>query len=84
MGLLSRRGVLLISATAVVPLLQPQWKSGRGIILAADAEMLSSFPEYCGKDMTITAIPSLSDSITSSFGEIVSADDVNLLQVCQG
>ena len=50
-------------------------------LVAAAAAPLPSFPGYCSKNMSRNAIPSLEQSLTSSFGDSVSADDVQLLQV---
>ena len=52
-----------------------------GLVGAADSP-LASFPGYCSKNMSRNAIPSLAESVTSTFGGSVSADDVQLLQVC--
>lgn len=46
-----------------------------------DAMSLSSFPLYCSKDMERNVVPSLADSVSSSFGDSVSPGDVQLLQV---
>lgn len=51
-----------------------------GLVDAAAAP-LPSFPGYCSKNMSRNAIPSLAESLSSSFGDSVSADDVELLQV---
>lgn len=52
-----------------------------GLVDAAAAS-LPSFPGYCSKKMSRNAIPSLAESLTSSFGDSVSTEDVQLLQVC--
>lgn len=40
----------------------------------------TSLPPYCAKNMSFTAIPSLADSVNSSFGGSISIEDVELLQ----
>lgn len=69
---LSTRALFLAVGTASF-----QWKSGHVV----DAMTLSEFPTYCAKDMSVFAIPSLAESVSSTFGSSVSEDDVELLQV---
>lgn len=71
---LPRKVVCLFVGVATV-----QWRHGGGG--GAYAAVLSSYPEYCGKDMDLNSIPSLDDSVQASFGGGVSLDDVELLQV---
>lgn len=73
---LSRRAAVLALLAGTV---STRWRSESGN--SVDAAVLSSYPAYCSKDMEAYAIPSLEDSVQSSFDGEVSLADVELLQV---